>query len=293
MVMSPLPDDPSIRSALATVYAAMRAGYDAKTAPPDDAVDHGHDPHFLEQVAPLLDFLYTKYFRVRLLGIENVPDNGAALLVANHSGGIPYDGAMLIHAIYRQHPRHRRLRALVANFALRSPWMSQVIARIGGVRAASGFARDLLTAGELVGVFPEGLRGVGKLFRERYRLERFGRGGFVRLARETGVPIVPIAIVGAEEIHPVIAKITTLAEPFGLPYIPITPTFPLLGPLGLLPVPTKWTIRIGSPIVVPPADLGSGPEQAKIVSEPAEMVRGRIDAMIADILAHRRAIIFG
>jgi 1-acyl-sn-glycerol-3-phosphate acyltransferase len=290
--MSPT-DEPSIRSALAAVYAAMRAGYNSAATPPDLAVDHGHDPHFLEQIAPLFDFLYSKYFRIRLLGIENVPETGAALLVANHSGGIPYDGAMLIHALYRQHPRHRRLRALVANFAFRSPWMSQVIARIGGVRAASGFARELLAAGELVGVFPEGLRGVGKLFRERYRLERFGRGGFVRLARETGVPIVPIAIVGAEEIHPVIGKLTTLAEPLGLPYIPITPTFPLLGPLGLLPVPTKWTIQIGTPIQVAPSDGDGGPDQAKIVSENAEMVRGRIDSMIADILAHRRSILFG
>jgi 1-acyl-sn-glycerol-3-phosphate acyltransferase len=291
--MSSPTDDPSIRSALATVYAAMRAGFDSGATPPDQALDHGHDPHFLEQIAPLLDFLYSKYFRIRLLGVENVPETGPALLVANHSGGVPYDGAMLIHALYRQHPRHRRLRALVANFAFRSPWMSQVIARIGGVRAASGFARELLAAGELVGVFPEGLRGVGKLFRERYRLERFGRGGFVRLARETGVPIIPIAIVGAEEIHPVIAKLTTLAEPLGLPYIPITPTFPLLGPLGLLPVPTKWTIQIGAPIMVPPADGEPGTDQTKIISEFAEMVRGRIDAMIADILAHRRSILFG
>lgn len=286
-------DDRSIRSALATVYAAMRAGYDPKAQPPDDAVDHGHDPHFLEQVGPLLEFLYARYFRVRMLGLENVPETGAALLVANHSGGLPYDGAMLIHGIFRDHPRHRRVRALVANFAFKSPWMSQVIARLGGVRAASGSAREMLAAGELVGVFPEGLRGVGKLFRERYRLERFGRGGFARLARETGVPIIPVAIVGAEEIHPVIAKITTLAEPLGLPYIPITPTFPLLGPLGLLPVPTKWTIQFGAPISVGTREPNDESDQGKIVSETAELVRGRIDAMIADILTHRRSILFG
>ena len=292
MAVTP-PDDRSIRSALGTVYAAMRAGFDPKSKPPDEAIDHGHDPHFLEQVAPLLEFLYARYFRVRMLGLENVPETGAALLVANHSGGLPYDGAMLIHGVFRDHPCHRRVRALVANFAFKSPWMSQVMARLGGVRAASGFARELLAAGELVGVFPEGLRGVGKLFRERYRLERFGRGGFARLARETGVPIVPVAIVGAEEIHPVIAKITTLAEPLGLPYIPITPTFPLLGPLGLLPVPTKWTIQFGAPISVPARDPEDDSDQAKIVSETAELVRGRIDAMIADILTHRRSILFG
>jgi 1-acyl-sn-glycerol-3-phosphate acyltransferase len=284
---------PSIRTALATVYATMRGGYGTAIVPPDKAPDHGHDPRFLEQIAPLLDFLYAKYFRVRMLGVENIPETGAALLVANHSGGLPYDGAMLIHGVYRQHAAHRRLRTLVANFAFGSPWMSQVVARIGGVRAASGFARELLEAGELVGVFPEGLRGVGKLYRERYRLDRFGRGGFVRLARETGAPIIPVAIVGAEEIHPVLAKITTLAEPLGLPYIPITPTFPLLGPLGLLPVPTKWTIQIGQPIQVPAVGDSTGDDRATVLTETAELVRGRIDALITDILSRRRSILFG
>ena len=283
---------PSIRSALATVYAAMRAGYDPAVAPVDAAPDQGHDPHFLDEITPLLEFLYTKYFRVRMLGIENLPETGPGLVVANHSGGVPYDGAMLIHGIHREHPQHRRLRPLVANFAFRSPWMSQVVARIGGIRAAPSCARELLAAGELVGVFPEGLRGVGKLFRERYRLERFGRGGFVRLAREAEVPIFPVAIVGAEEIHPVLAKMTRIAAPLGLPYIPITPTFPLLGPLGLLPVPTKWTIQIGEPIVVP-LHPATGGDLDAVVSETAERVRARIDTLIADILTHRHSIIFG
>ena len=162
-----------------------------------------------------------------------------ALLVGNHSGGIPYDGAMLLYGLYRNHPRHRRVRPLVANFVFRAGWMANVIARIGGVRASTETALPLLAAGELVAVFPEGLKGVGKLYRERYRLARFGRGGFVRLARKAGVPLLPVAIVGAEEIHPVIAKVTRLAEPLGIPYIPITPTFPWLGPLGLLPVPDQ------------------------------------------------------
>lgn len=282
---------PSFRSALSTLYAAMRAGYDGAIPRPDQAIDHGHDPHFLEHLAPLLDFLYSKYFRVRMLGVENLPASGAAMLVANHSGGVPYDGAMLIHGVYRQHPGHRHARALVANFAFRSPWMSQVVARFGGVRASSGTARELLKAGELVAVFPEGLRGVGKLYRERYRLERFGRGGFARLAAEANVPIIPVAIVGAEEIHPVLAKVTTLAKPIGLPYIPITPTFPWLGPFGLLPVPTKWTIQLGEPILVP--QVNPGGDVNRVVAETAERVRARIDAMITDILSHRRSILFG
>jgi len=285
------PNSPGLRAALSAVYAAMRAGYDPATAAPEDLPDQGHDPRFLDEVGPVLDFLYSKYFRVELRGIENIPDSGGAVVVANHSGGIPYDGALLIHGIYRQHAQHRRLRPLVASFAFRSPWMRNVVARIGGVRAAASTARELLQAGELVGVFPEGLRGVGKLFRERYRLHKFGRGGFVRLAVENDVPIIPVAIVGAEEIHPVLAKITTLAEPMGLPYIPITPTFPLLGPLGLLPLPSKWTIQIGEPVHAGGVDGRFGTPAG--ITEMAEQIRSHIDTMISDILTHRRSVFFG
>jgi 1-acyl-sn-glycerol-3-phosphate acyltransferase len=149
-------------------------------------------------------------------------------------------------------------------------------------------AHGLLERGNLVGVFPEGLRGVGKNYRDRYRLAHFGRGGFVRLARTAQVPIIPVAIVGAEEIHPLLGKLTRIAQPLGLPYIPITPTFPLLGPLGLLPVPTKWSIQIGEPIAVPP-----GPADQEDTLALAEAVRQKMDRMIADLLVRRRSILFG
>jgi 1-acyl-sn-glycerol-3-phosphate acyltransferase len=279
--------DGTIRSAIAAIYEAMRAGYAPGAPKPQDLPDGGHDPAFLERAAPLLEFLWSRYFRVRLLGLENVPDTGPALLVANHSGGIPYDGTLLMYGIHRDHPAHRRVRPLVANFAFRSGWMSHVVARVGGVRASTETALPLLADGQLLAVFPEGLKGVGKLYRERYRLARFGRGGFARLARQAGVPMIPVAIVGAEEIHPVIGKITALSAPLGLPYIPITPTFPWLGPLGLLPVPTKWTIQIGRPIAAPPPDDFQGTARA------AEEVRSAIDLMISDLLAQRRSILFG
>jgi 1-acyl-sn-glycerol-3-phosphate acyltransferase len=275
----------TIRSALAAIFEAMRAGYGEHATRAQDLPDGGHDPEFLGRAAPLLEFLWSKYFRVRLLGIENVPDDGAALLVANHSGGIPYDGTLLLYGINRDHPRHRRVRPLVANFVFRSGWMSHVVARIGGVRASSETALPLLEQGNLLAVFPEGLKGVGKMYRERYRLTRFGRGGFARLARQAGVPMIPVAIVGAEEIHPVVGKVTALAAPLGIPYIPITPTFPWLGPLGLLPVPTKWTIQIGTPVPAPT----DGPSTAAA----AEQVRSAIDTMIADLLVQRRSILFG
>jgi 1-acyl-sn-glycerol-3-phosphate acyltransferase len=279
--------DGTIRSALAAIVEAIRSGYGPNRQRVQDGPDGGYDPAFVERTAPLLEFLWSRYFRVRLLGLENIPNEGAALLVGNHSGGIPYDGAMLLHGIRREHPLHRRVRPLVANFAFRSGWMANVVARVGCVRASMENALPMLARGELVAVFPEGLKGVGKLYRERYRLARFGRGGFVRLAREARVPLLPVAVVGAEEIHPVIGKITRFAEPLGIPYIPITPTFPWLGPLGLLPVPTKWTIQIGAPVPPPqPGDEGG-------TSRVAEAVRSSIDGMIADLLAQRRSILFG
>jgi len=275
---------PEVKEALSTMLAAMRQPmHDPSTLP-----DFGLDRDFLAKTAPALEFLWAKYFRVRLLGMENVPSTGPALLVANHSGGLPYDGAMLMHATHRHHPAMRPLRPLVANFAFQSSFMRPVVAKAGGVRASMQNALSLCAAGKLVGVFPEGLRGVGKLYRERYRLTNFGRGGFIRLARKANVPIIPVAIVGAEETHPVLGKFTRLAKPFGLPYIPITPTFPWFGPLGLLPVPTKWTISIGAPIVIPPAVEG-----AENTLEAAETVRSTLDRMIAEILATRRSVLFG
>ncbi|HVZ71918.1 MAG TPA: lysophospholipid acyltransferase family protein [Polyangia bacterium] len=285
MPTSPDHNDGTIRSALAAIVEAMRAGYGTGAQKPQDLPDNGHDPAFLERAAPVLEFLWSKYFRVRLLGVENIPDEGPALLVANHSGGIPYDGTLLLYGIHRDHPKHRRVRPLVANFAFRAGWMANVVARVGGVRASSETAMPLLEKGDLLAVFPEGLKGVGKLYRERYRLTRFGRGGFARLARQAHVPMIPVAIVGAEEIHPVVGKITSLAAPLGIPYIPITPTFPWLGPLGLLPVPTKWTIQIGAPVAAPV----DGPTTAAA----AEQVRAAIDTMIADLLVQRRSILFG
>ncbi len=277
-----LMSDPAIKDGLKAIAQAVRDGMpDPSTLP-----DFGFDQGFLESTRPLLDFLWSRYFRVRLKGLENIPSSGAALLVANHSGGLPYDGAMLIHACHALHTAHRPLRPLVATFALRSSWMRPVICRIGGVRASMENALKLCEAGQLVGVFPEGLRGVGKPYRERYRLTHFGRGGFVRLAQAARVPIIPVAIVGAEETHPVVAKLTRLAKPLGLPYIPITPTFPLLGPLGLLPVPAKWSMHIGLPIS-PEAHAGQPPLVI------ARQVKDRIDQMIADLLLARRSIVFG
>jgi len=277
-------NEPGLRQAFAAIYRAARSGtFDANNQP-----DQGFDPKFCQAVEPLLEFLWARYFRVSLTGIENIPTTGPALLVANHSGGVPYDGTLLMYGLRRDHPAHRFVRALVASFPFRLKHMAPVVSRYGGVRASMENGEALLREGNLVAVFPEGLRGVGKLFRERYRLTRFGRGGFVRLARQTSAPIIPIAIVGAEEIHPVVGKLTTVARPFGLPFIPITPTFPILGPLGMLPLPTKWSIRIGPPIQVD----GNLTSEAATLAQ-AEEVRKTVDSMIAEMLVQRRSIFWG
>ncbi len=278
--------DAGVLDAAKAVYEAIRSsdGRDPSTQP-----DMGFDPKFFAQVSPLLEFLWSRYFRVEISGLQNIPETGPALLVANHSGGIPYDGMLLAYGVHKLHAAHRLPRPLVANFAFRSRLMAPVVARFGGVRASMDNATTLLQNNQLVSVFPEGLRGVGKLYRERYRLTRFGRGGFMRLAASARVPLIPTAIVGAEEIHPLIGKLTAPARWLGVPYIPVTPTFPFLGPLGLLPLPTKWRIRIGKPLPPPPVDL----DNSTAVLEAAEAVRTQVDTMIAEMLLERRSVFFG
>lgn len=255
--------------------------------------DYGRDPVRAARVEPLLDLLYRKYFRVSLRGIDNIPDTGRALVVANHSGILPYDGALLMHAVKKEHPARRELRPLIEDLVFHFPYLGVLMNRIGGVRACQENAQRLLEEDQLVAVFPEGEKGVGKLFRERYKLQRFGRGGFIKLALRTRTPVVPVAIVGAEEAHPMVAKVTWLARAIGLPFVPITPTFPLLGPLGLLPLPAKWTITVGEPM-----DIAGehGPEAANdrvLVAQLCETVRTRIQHMIDDAITERRSVVFG
>ncbi|HET6614110.1 MAG TPA: lysophospholipid acyltransferase family protein [Kofleriaceae bacterium] len=255
--------------------------------------DYGRDPVQSSRIEPLIDLLYRRYFRVSVTGIDNIPGAGRALVVANHSGILPYDGALLMHAVKKEHPARRELRPLIEDLVFHFPYLGVFMNRIGGVRACQENAQRLLEQDQLVAVFPEGEKGVGKLYRERYKLQRFGRGGFIKLALRTRTPVVPVAIVGAEEAHPMMAKVTWLARAMGLPFLPITPTFPLLGPLGLLPLPAKWKITVGEPM-----DIAGehGPEAAAdrvLVAHLAESVRGRIQRMIDDTVSERRSVVFG
>jgi 1-acyl-sn-glycerol-3-phosphate acyltransferase len=235
--------------------------------------EYGFDEEFAEAVFPIWEFLYKRWWRVQVEGVSNVPGHGRALLVANHSGAIfPFDAVMMGTAIQKEHPLPRWTRALVLNWAFDLPFVSYFMRRIGGVSANPANLSRLLGQDEPVMVFPEGAKGFGKPFSERYRVQRFGRGGFVEVALETGSPIVPVAVVGAEEIYPKIAESGTLARLSGAPYVPITPLFPMLGPLGLLPLPSRWRIEFLEPI-----DLsGYGPgasEDRSLVFDLSEQIR--------------------
>jgi 1-acyl-sn-glycerol-3-phosphate acyltransferase len=258
----------------------------------DEVDEYGCDRRLEMSIKPLFDFLYYKYFRVTVKGIENVPHEGRLLLVANHSGVLPYDAAMIKIAIYNEHPARRELRFLVDDFVFHFPFLGTFMNRIGGVRACPENAERLLGHGELVSVFPEGIKGISKPFKERYRLQRFGRGGVIRLALKTKSPIIPVAVIGAEEIHPLIYKSSLLARPLGLPFIPVTPMFPLLGPLGVVPLPTKWTIVFGKPIpfdCYADTDLHDG----ILINRETERLREVIQEMIYSELKERRSVFFG
>jgi 1-acyl-sn-glycerol-3-phosphate acyltransferase len=259
-----------------------------------DYVDEfGRDPMYAERVEPLLEFLYGTWFRVTTQGMDNIPGEGRALIVANHSGTLPYDGAMLMYGVRKESAARREVRPLVEDFVFHFPYLGTFINRIGGVRACQENAERLLRQDQLVAVFPEGIKGIGKLYKERYRLQRFGRGGFIKLALRTGSAIIPAAIVGAEEIHPMMGKVTLLAKSFNLPYIPVTPTFPFLGPFGAVPLPTKWFIRFGRPLDYASQYGATAADDRILVNKLGETVRGTIQEMIDDILASRKSILFG
>jgi 1-acyl-sn-glycerol-3-phosphate acyltransferase len=246
----------------------------------------GMDEEFARALRPLLDFLYERWWRVETTGVQNVPAAGRAMLVANHAGILPWDGTMVSLAIQREHPQPRNPRFLVLDWAFTLPYVSVVMRKVGGVVASPYNAARLLEQDELVAVFPEGAKGAGKDFSERYRLQRFGRGGFVEIALRAGAPMIPVAVVGSEEIYPKIGESGLLARAIGAPYFPITPTFPLLGPLGAVPLPSKWRIEFGRPI--PTEQYGpDAAEDRTLVFELSERVRDEIQNMVYDNLVRR------
>ncbi|MFG2649705.1 lysophospholipid acyltransferase family protein [Streptomyces sp. NPDC048436] len=254
--------------------------------------DFGYDEELTDQVLmSMVRPLYEKYFRVEVKGIENIPSDGGALIVANHSGTLPLDGVMMQVAVHDNHPAGRHLRLLAADLVFMLPVVNELARKAGHTLACAEDAERLLERGELVGVMPEGFKGIGKPFSERYKLQRFGRGGFVSTALRAGTPIIPCSIVGAEEIYPMIGNAKTLARVLGIPYFPITPTFPWLGPLGALPLPTKWTIQFGEPILTD----GYPPEAAEdpmLMFNLTDQVREQIQHTLYKLLVQRRSVFF-
>jgi len=251
----------------------------------------GFDEEFTELVEPFFAFLYETWWRVKVEGAERVPAHGRALLTANHAGILPWDATMMSLALLREHPLPRNPRFLVLNWAFDLPWVSSGMRKVGGVVASPFNAMRLLEQDHLVAVFPEGVKGTGKPYSERYRLQRFGRGGFVEIALRTGAPIVPVAVVGSEEIYPKLADLPWVARLIGAPYFPVTPTFPLLGPLGVIPLPSKWRIEFLDPIET--ASYGpEGAEDRALVLEFSERVRDQIQqALYANLVKRGPAFI--
>jgi 1-acyl-sn-glycerol-3-phosphate acyltransferase len=246
----------------------------------------GFDPELNSALLmPAALALYRNWFRVRTRGLANIPESGPALIVGNHSGVLPLDAIMLQAGIFAEHPAKRNLRLLGADLVYELPGLSGLARRSGHTRADPGEASRLLAAGELVGVFPEGFKGTGKPFSERYRLQRFGRGGFARTALSAGVPIIPCAIVGAEEIYPMIGNSEALARALRLPYFPLTPLFPWLGPLGAVPLPSNWMIEFGEPVQT--CDMSGAEPDEQLVADLADEVRERIQAMLNELVVER------
>jgi 1-acyl-sn-glycerol-3-phosphate acyltransferase len=252
----------------------------------------GLDMEVVDAIKPFFDFMYYKYWRVETTGFENIPEEGRALLVANHSGQLPWDGSMLGTAVYNEHPTQRLVRTLYADWFPTVPFISSLLTKTGQALASEDNGTRLLEQEQLVAVFPEGIKGVGKLYKDRYKLARFGRGGFIRMALNTGAPILPVSIVGAEETYISLAKSPLIANLLGLPFFPISLTWPWLGPLGFVPLPTKWYIDIGEPIHM---DSYSPDEASNVVltTQLSDQVRNIIQDMIFLRLAQRKSVLFG
>lgn len=270
------------------------AGFLRRRLAGDYEVDEfGFDPHFAEGVfLPALRPLFEKWFRVEVRGVENIPAQGGALVVANHAGVIPIDALMASVAVHDHHPQQRALRMLAADLAFEMPVVGNIARKAGHTLACHPDAERLLRGGEVAAVFPEGYKGIGKPFSERYKLQRFGRGGFVSAAMRAGVPIIPCSIVGSEEIYPKIGDIAPLARLLNMPYFPVTPLFPHLGPLGLVPLPSKWYIEFGTPIVTDTYDVAEA-DDPMVLFEVTDHVRETIQQTLYSLLAQRRNVFMG
>jgi 1-acyl-sn-glycerol-3-phosphate acyltransferase len=257
----------------------------------DYAVDEfGFDPEFTTTIyLPLLRPLVQSWFRVEVRGGENLPIKGSALLVSNHAGSLPLDGMILHAVVYDEIARHVRM--LGADLIFKTPFSHDLARKTGTTLACQEDAERLLAGDQLVAVFPEGFKGLGKPYADRYKLQRFGRGGFVSAAVRAQVPIIPVSIVGSEEIYPLISSAPALARALGLPYFPITPLFPWFGVLGLVPLPSKWIIEFGEAVTTDELPPGAA-EDPMVVFNVTDQVRETIQQTLYACLTQRRSAFF-
>jgi 1-acyl-sn-glycerol-3-phosphate acyltransferase len=262
-----------LRRRLTGEYAVDEYGFDREVA----------EKLLLASLRPIAE----NWFRIEARGLERLPADGGALVVSNHSGTLPVDSLMTMFTVHEHTGRF--LRPLGADLVFRMPVVSTLARKAGATLACTEDAERMLSAGELVGVWPEGFKGIGKPFAERYKLQRFGRGGFVAAALRTGVPIVPLSVVGAEEIYPLVGNVPSLARLLGIPYVPITPLFPWLGPLGLVPLPSKWLMEFGEPIRTDEYDAGAA-DDPMLVFNVTDQVRETIQQTLFSLLGQRSSV---
>jgi 1-acyl-sn-glycerol-3-phosphate acyltransferase len=257
-----------------------------------DVDEWGRSEHMRELARRLYEPLYRYWFRAEWEGLEKIPTTGGALLVANHAGAIPSDAPVIMHGIESE--LHRPVYGLADHMFKAVPVVGTMWSRAGGVAAHPENAYRLLREQQqLALVFPEGTKGTGKVYTERYKLRRFGRGGFVEIAMRAGVPIIPIAVVGSEEAMPIVAKVSSLAKLIGVPYVPITANMLVLGPVGgLVPFPAKMRLQVLDPITFDvPADQDRYSKSR--VMEEAEAIRVRLQDTLYEMLRRRRSVWFG
>ena len=256
---------------------------------PNQLNEYGFDPYGLSlesarRMALPVALLYRHYFRVETFDIDRVPE-GRVLLIANHAGQLPFDGAMLNVAMLLEAEPPRICRSMGEYFIPRLPWMGVAMVRVGAMVGTPENCVHMLENEECVVVFPEGARGMNKPYSERYRLQRMGLG-FMRLALETATPIVPVAIVGSDDQQPGLANLTRVGRMLGLPSFPITVTFPLLGPLGILPLPVKYRMYFGEPLHFD----GDAADDDAAIQEKVDVVKDSIEGMLANGIRERKGI---
>lgn len=259
---------------------------------PGDVDEWGRSERVRGWVRKAYDPMYRNWFRAEWEGLDKIPTEGGALLVANHAGAIPSDAPTIMHGVETE--LDRPVYGLADHFFKSTPVVGTLWSRTGGVVAHPDNAYRLLhDQQQLVLVFPEGSKGPGKTYNERYRLRRFGRGGFVEIAMRAGVPIIPIAVVGAEESMPILFKVPSVARALGAPYFPVTANM-AFGPLGaLVHFPAKFKLRVLDPVTFPDVEPDQPRYSRSRIMDESEAIRQQIQEALFDMLRQRRSVWFG